>query len=75
MEKLYYGMKMHYNNKNDHPQHIYSAFFEKPESNWHFLVPGRYCMTHRQALQDFPDTIKVLLYENNKINLPFSKRC
>jgi hypothetical protein len=28
-------------------------------------------MTHRQALQDFGDIIKISLYKNNKINLPF----
>jgi hypothetical protein len=27
-------------------------------------------MTNRQALQDFPDTGQVLVYENKKINLP-----
>jgi hypothetical protein len=30
-------------------------------------------MTHRQALQDFRDTIQVSLHKNNKINLPI--RC
>jgi hypothetical protein len=28
-------------------------------------------MTHRQALQGFPDTSQVSLHENNKIVLPF----
>jgi hypothetical protein len=27
-------------------------------------------MTHRQALQGFPDTSQVSLHKNNKINLP-----
>jgi hypothetical protein len=27
-------------------------------------------MTHREALQYFPDTIQVSLHKNNKINLP-----
>jgi hypothetical protein len=27
-------------------------------------------MTHRQALQDFPNTSQVSLHKNNKINLP-----
>jgi hypothetical protein len=28
-------------------------------------------MTHRQALQDFPDTSQVSLHKDNKVNLPF----
>jgi hypothetical protein len=32
---------------------MYSAFADKPERNCHFPVPGRNCMTHLQALQDF----------------------
>jgi hypothetical protein len=39
-----------------------------------FPAPGRNCMTHRQALQDFPDTSQVSLHKN-KINVLFNKRC
>jgi hypothetical protein len=31
-------------------------------------------MTHRQALQDFPDTSQVSLHKNNKIDLPPLKK-
>jgi hypothetical protein len=30
-------------------------------------------MSHRQALQDFPDMIQVSLHKNNKINFPKKK--
>jgi hypothetical protein len=49
---------------------IYSAFTDKVEYNWHFPAPVCNCMTHRQALQGFPDTSQVSLHKNNKINLP-----
>jgi hypothetical protein len=45
----------------------YSAFTDKPERNCHFSVPGRNCMTHRQALQDLPDTSQISLHKNNII--------
>jgi hypothetical protein len=32
------------------------------ERNCHFTVPGWNCMTHCQALQDFPGTSQVSLY-------------
>jgi hypothetical protein len=38
---------------------LYSEFTYIPERNCHFPVPGRNCMTHRQALQDFLDTSQV----------------
>jgi hypothetical protein len=47
---------------------LYSAFTDKIERNCHFQVPGWNCMTHRQALQGFPETSQVLLHKNNKIN-------
>jgi hypothetical protein len=53
---------------------LYSVFTDKPERTCHFPAPGRNCMTHRQALQDFPDTSQVSLHKN-KINLPFQKTC
>jgi hypothetical protein len=40
--------------------------------NCYFQASGRNCMTHRQALQVFPDTNQASLYKNNK-NSP--KRC
>jgi hypothetical protein len=49
---------------------LYSAFTDKLVRNCHFPAPGRNCTTHRQALQDFPDTTQVSLYKNNKINSP-----
>jgi hypothetical protein len=48
----------------------YSAFSDKVESNCHFPAPGWNCMTHRQALQGFPDTSQVSLHFYNKINFP-----
>jgi hypothetical protein len=42
----------------------------KSECNCHVPAPGRNCITHRQALQYFPDTSQVSHYRNNKINLP-----
>jgi hypothetical protein len=33
-------------------------------------IPGWNCITHPQALQDFPDMSQVPLHKNNKINLP-----
>jgi hypothetical protein len=42
---------------------ICSAFTDKPERNCHFPAPGRNCMTHRQALHDFPDTSQVSLHK------------
>jgi hypothetical protein len=47
---------------------LYSALTDKVERNCHFPAPGWNCMTHRQALQDFPDTSQVSLHKNNKIN-------
>jgi hypothetical protein len=49
---------------------IYSAFTEKIERKCRFPAPGWNCMTHREALQGFPDTIQISLHLNNKINLP-----
>jgi hypothetical protein len=46
----------------------YSAFTDKVERNSHFPAPD--CVTHRQALQGFPDMSQVALHKNNKINLP-----
>jgi hypothetical protein len=48
----------------------YSAFTDKVEHKCHFQAPGWNCMTHRQALQDFPDTIKVSLHSIHKIIFP-----
>jgi hypothetical protein len=45
------------------------AFTDQVERNCHFPAPGWNCMTHRQALQGFPDTSQVSLHKNNKINL------
>jgi hypothetical protein len=45
-----------------------SAFTEKIERNCHFWVPGKNCMTHRQALQGFPCTSQVPLHKNNKVS-------
>jgi hypothetical protein len=47
---------------------IYIAFTDKQERNCLFPAPGRNCITHRQAIQDFPDTSQVSLHKNNKIN-------
>jgi hypothetical protein len=44
------------------------AFTDKVERNCHFPAPGWKCMTHRQALQGFPDTSRVSLHKKNKIN-------
>jgi hypothetical protein len=58
--------------KYDNRTHVklrHSAFTDNPEHNCHFPVPGRNCTTHRQALQDPPDTSQVSLHKNNKINL------
>jgi hypothetical protein len=49
----------------------YSAFTDKVERNCHFSAPGWNCVTHRQALQGFPDTSQVSLHKNNENNLPF----
>jgi hypothetical protein len=54
----------------NHFSHIYSASTGMVTHNSHILAPGRNCMTRHQALQDFPDMSQVLLYKNNKINLP-----
>jgi hypothetical protein len=48
---------------------LYSAFTDKVECDCHFPAPGWNCMTHRQALQGFPDMSQVLLHKNNKINI------
>jgi hypothetical protein len=45
-------------------------FTGEVERNRHLSARGWNCMTHRQALQGVPDTSQVLLYKNNKINLP-----
>jgi hypothetical protein len=50
---------------------LYNEFADLVTRNCHFLAPGRNCMSHRQALQDFLDTCQVSLHKNNKINLPF----
>jgi hypothetical protein len=34
------------------------------------VTPGWNCMTHRQALQDFPGMIQISLHKYNKIKLP-----
>jgi hypothetical protein len=34
-------------------------------------LPAGTALTHRQALQGFPDTSQIPLYKNNKINSPF----
>jgi hypothetical protein len=47
----------------------YNAPTDKVKLNCHFPAPGR---THRQELQDFPDTIQVSLHKNN---LPILLRC
>jgi hypothetical protein len=49
---------------------LFSAFTNKAERNCHFSAPGRKYMTHRQALQGFPDTSQVSLHKNKEINLP-----
>jgi hypothetical protein len=51
--------------------HYHSASTDKVKHNCHFPAPGRNCMTHRQALQDFPDTSQVSLHKNDKVNFPF----
>jgi hypothetical protein len=38
---------------------LYTANTDKVERNCHFLAPGWNYMTHRQALQGFPDTSQV----------------
>jgi hypothetical protein len=45
------------------------VFTDKVERNCYFPAPDWNCMTHRQALQGFPDTSQVSLHNNNKINL------
>jgi hypothetical protein len=57
-----YAMPLHIN---FHPDLTYSAFTDKVERNCHFPVPGRNCITHRQALQGFPDTSHEPLHKNN----------
>jgi hypothetical protein len=50
---------------------LHIEFTDKVERNCHFPASGWNCMTHRQALQGFPDTSEVSLHKNNKINLHF----
>jgi hypothetical protein len=47
------------------------VFTDKPERNYHFPAPGRNCISHHQALQDFPDTSQVSLHKNNEIKKNF----
>jgi hypothetical protein len=49
----------------------YRAFADIVTCNCLLSAPGRNCMTHRQALQDFPDMSQVSLHKKNKINIPF----
>jgi hypothetical protein len=39
------------------------------QRNYHTPAAGRSYMTHRQTLQDFPDTSQISLLENSKIDL------
>jgi hypothetical protein len=48
----------------------YSAFTDKVERNCHFSGPAWNCMSHRHALQGFPDTSQVSLHKKKKINFP-----
>jgi hypothetical protein len=48
--------------------YLFIVVTDKVERNCYFPAPGWNCMTHRQELQDFPDTSQVSPHKNNDIN-------
>jgi hypothetical protein len=53
----------------------YGAFTDKAVRICHFPSPGWNCMTHRQAVQIFPEKRTGSPYKNHKLTLPMLQQC